>query len=42
MRPDAPINKDSAVYQMVHDEEVRKAKGMSEGYALAIARLQSF
>ncbi|CAG2166366.1 unnamed protein product [Oppiella nova] len=29
MRPDAPINKESAVYQMVHDEEVRKAKGES-------------
>ncbi|XP_054167921.1 PDZ and LIM domain protein Zasp-like isoform X4 [Oppia nitens] len=27
MRPDAPINKESAVYQMVHDEEIRKAKG---------------
>ena len=27
MRPDAPVNKESAVYQMVHDEEVRKSKG---------------
>ncbi|KAH9393519.1 LIM domain-binding protein 3 [Tyrophagus putrescentiae] len=29
MRPDAPVNKESAVYQMVHDEEVRKSKGIS-------------
>lgn len=27
MRPDAPINKESAVYQMVRDEEMRKSKG---------------
>lgn len=27
MKPDAPINKESAVYQMVHDEELARAKG---------------
>lgn len=29
MRPDAPVNKESAVYQMVRDEEIAKAKGYS-------------
>ena len=29
MRPDAPVNKESAVYQMVHDEEIHKSKGLS-------------
>ncbi|KAJ6216904.1 hypothetical protein RDWZM_008061 [Blomia tropicalis] len=29
LKPDAPINKESAVYQMVHDEEMRKSKGFS-------------
>lgn len=29
MRPDAPVNKESAVYQMVRDEELAKAKGYS-------------
>lgn len=29
MKPDAPINKESAVFQMVQEEEMRKAKGLS-------------
>lgn len=36
MRPDAPVNKESAVYQMVHDEEVRKSKGINKQYFFII------
>lgn len=32
MKPDAPINKESAVYQMVHDEEQQRAKGRTSHF----------
>ena len=41
MRPDAPVNKESAVYQMVLEEEMRKTKGICQPwlnqYSLTVA-----